>query len=74
MQHVITTYLPYLLSVISIYQIILAGNKAKHAWAVGLGNQSLWLTWILVSANYGFLPMNIAIWIVYTRNHLKWNR
>ena len=67
-----TTYMPWLMSAITIYMTLLAGNKNRHAWAVGLFNQALWLAWILASKNYGFLPMNLALWVVYTRNHLKW--
>lgn len=68
----IVEYLPYLLSCITIYQLVLAGNMHKNAWLVGLCNQVLWLTWILSSGTYGLLPMNLAVWVVYTRNHFKW--
>ncbi|HEY0820970.1 MAG TPA: hypothetical protein VGD46_19445 [Rhizobacter sp.] len=74
MSHAITVYLPWLLSAITIYMTVLAGNKARHAWAVGLGNQALWLLWIIVTASWGFLPMNLALWAVYARNHWKWRR
>jgi hypothetical protein len=74
MKHLIITYLPYLLSTITIYQVFLAGNKNVHAWIIGIGNQVLWLTWILVSQNYGLLPMNVAMWVLYTRNHFKWKK
>jgi len=68
----IATYLPYLLSVITIYMTVLAGNKSKHAWLFGLGNQGLWLVWIISTGAWGLIPMNIALWIVYARNHFKW--
>lgn len=68
----IVIYMPWLLSVITIYMTVLAGNKNKFAWAVGLFNQLLWLLWILCSENYGLLPMNLALWVVYCRNHLRW--
>ena len=68
----IVTYLPWLLSAITIYMTILAGNKARWAWAIGLGNQALWLVWIIASSAWGLLPMNAALWIVYARNHMKW--
>jgi len=70
----IISYLPWLLSVITIYMTVLAGNKARYAWIVGLCNQFLWLIWIVCSGSYGLLPMNVALWIVYSRNHLKWSR
>lgn len=68
------TIIPYILSAITIYMFVLAGNKSKYAWAVGLGNQALWLIWIIISATWGLLPMNLALWVVYARNHLKWNK
>ena len=70
----IQAYLPWLLSAITIYMTVLAGNKNRLAWAIGLANQALWLVWIVASASWGLLPMNLALWVVYGRNHLKWNR
>lgn len=67
------TYLPWLLSVITIWMTVLAGNKHPNSWLVGLINQALWLAWIILSSAWGFLPMNFALWIVYARNHFKWS-
>lgn len=67
-------WLPWVLSAITIWMTILAGNKHRHAWAVGLFNQALWLGWIIASASWGLLPMNLGFWVVYGRNHLKWRR
>lgn len=72
MTETIRIYLPWILSVITIYMTILAGNKARHAWLFGLANQALWLIWIVTTASWGLIPMNMALWIVYARNHLKW--
>lgn len=69
----IASYLPWLLSAITIWMTILAGNKHKDAWLVGGVNQALWFLWIISVEAWGLLPMNIALWIVYGRNHLKWN-
>lgn len=74
MRENVITYLPWLLSAITIWMTLLAGNLHKSAWLVGLGNQLLWLIWIVLSANWGFIPLNIALWIVYGRNHLKWQK
>lgn len=70
----IVKYLPWLLSASSIYTMILVGNLNKKSWLLGLWNQVLWLTWIVLSESWGFLPMNLAIWVVYTRNHFRWKR
>lgn len=69
----IATYLPWLLSAITIWMTVLAGNKNRWAWLVGIVNQVLWLVWIVNVGAWGLLPMNIALWAVYSRNHIKWN-
>jgi hypothetical protein len=68
----IVLHLPWLLSAITIYMTVLAGNKTRWAWSLGLANQALWLTWIIASQSWGLIPMNVALWVVYARNHLKW--
>lgn len=68
----IKDYLPWLLSLVTIYMTILAGNKHPKAWAIGLLNQALWLVWIVASSAWGLLPMNLALWVVYARNHSRW--
>lgn len=68
----IRVYLPWLLSALTIWMTLLAGNKHPRAWLIGLANQFLWLVWISVTASWGLLPMNLALWVVYSRNHLKW--
>lgn len=67
------TYLPWVLSIATIYMTLLAGNKHPRAWAVGLVTQALWLVWIIATETWGLLPMNIALWVVYARNHVRWN-
>lgn len=74
MAETIRIYLPWLLSAITIYMTILAGNKTQWAWAIGLANQVLWLTWIISAQAWGLLPMTAALTVVYARNHLKWSR
>jgi hypothetical protein len=74
MSDAIRFYLPWLLSAITIWMTVLAGNKHRSVWLIGLVNQVLWLLWIVVSSAWGLLPMNLALWIVYGRNHVKWSR
>lgn len=74
MARAITEFLPWLLSAVTIWMTLLAGNKHPLAWAVGLGNQFLWFVWIVSAGTWGLLPMNLALWMVYARNHWKWSR
>ena len=73
MTEIIRFYMPWLMSAVTIWMTLLAGNKHKSAWLVGIGNQALWLTWIVTVDAWGLIPMNIALWVVYARNHLKWS-
>ncbi len=66
-------HLPWLLSVITLFQLYLAGNKDPRAWLVGIANQMVWLLWIVVTSTWGFLPLTVGICAVYLRNHYRWN-
>ena len=68
----IRDYLPWLLSAITIWMMVLAGNLHRNAWLLGLLVQLLWLVWIVATATWGLMPLNAVLWIVYGRNHLKW--
>jgi hypothetical protein len=63
---------PYLLSAVTIVAMWLAGSNWRHTWLLSTGNQFLWLAWILSTRTWGFLPMNIAMFVVSIRNHLRW--
>lgn len=65
-------YMPWLLSALTVWMNWLAGSNAPHAWGIGLLTQAGWLAWIIAGKHWGFLPMNIALWVVYGRNHLLW--
>lgn len=74
MNELIRTYLPWFLSAITIYMTLLAGDRHRNTWLIGLLAQALWLAWILAVQAWGLIPMNIALWIVYGRNHLIWRK
>lgn len=66
-------WLPYVISVANIGVTILQGNKHRQAWLASMGMQALWLTWIISTRNWGFLPLNAAFWIISIRNHIRWS-
>lgn len=68
----ISVYLPYVLSCITIYTAVLAGDKNRFTWVLGGLNQVLWFVWIYFTESWGFLPMNVVLTAVYLRNHVKW--
>lgn len=62
------------MSALTILTMWLAGDKKQLAWIIGLGNQTLWLAFIVLSASWGLFPMWAAIVVTYARNLLKWRR
>ena len=69
---VLIKYLPWLLSCITCYQSFLVGNRDNRGWILAMCNQALWSIWVVGSATWGFVPLNIALWIIYIRNYRKW--
>lgn len=61
-------------SALTIWGMWLAGSKNWRGWAVGLGNQALWLAFIIVFGAWGLLPLSVALVFIYSRNLLRWKR
>lgn len=66
--------MPWGLSMITIWMTILTGRKNTNSWLVGLLNQLLYAIWIVVSETWGFIPLNLTLWVLYYRNHQLWKR
>jgi hypothetical protein len=73
MQTLILNYLPYLLSALTIWMTLWAGNMDRRAWTVGLYSQALWLVWIIAADAWGFLILTVFLAALYLRNYRKWN-
>lgn len=69
----IRLYLPWLLSAMTIWMMVLAGNHSPAAWIVGLANQTLWLVWVATVGAWGLLPLTVVLTVVYVRNFRKWS-
>jgi hypothetical protein len=65
--------IPLVTSAATLWGIWLAGRKVWWAWLVGLGNQVLWLAFIVMFAAWGLLPLCVGLVIVYVRNHILWS-
>lgn len=61
-------------SILTLVGIWLVGNKDPRGWVVGLGNQVLWISFIVVFQAWGLLPLTVALIVAYTRNLLRWRR
>lgn len=66
--------LPWIMSAITVLVMWQAGSGWRYTWVLSLGNQALWLAWIVSTRTWGFLPMNLAMWVVSIRNHMRARR
>ncbi len=64
--------IPFALSFLTIFAMWLIGNKDWRGWVVGLGNQVLWLAFIVTFRAWGLLILLVCLVGVYTRNLLLW--
>lgn len=64
--------MPWLLSAIGCFMIWKVGNFKTYGWIIGIAAQALWFAWILLSEQYGFLPQNLTLVVLYYRNYVKW--
>ena len=67
------TIFPWFLSAGTLAGMWLTGNKNKWGWGVGLANQALWITFILLYSAWGLLPLALALIVVYSRNLYRWH-
>lgn len=70
----VALYLPWLVSGVTVWMTLWAGDKKTSAWVVGLAGQVLWLLWIWASSTWGLLPANIVLTLIYARNWWKWRQ
>jgi hypothetical protein len=62
------------LTLIGVTGFFLAGRKVWWAWYVNIANQALWLTYALVTQQWGFLA-GIPIYLgVFIPNAVRWTR
>jgi hypothetical protein len=62
----------WLLTAVGVFGLYLAGQKLKVGWAVGLGAQTLWISYAIATRQWGFIFSAFAYGWVYARNWLRW--
>lgn len=64
----------YLLTVVGISGLYLAGRKDRRGWAVAIASQGLWAAYAVTTGQWGFLVSAGAYTWVYAKNFLAWRR
>lgn len=65
---------PFLISILTVAVMMLGARQYKYTWAVGVGLQGMWLAYVLLSGEYGFLIMITAMLWVYSQNTHTYKR
>ena len=64
----------WLLTAIGVAGFILAGRKVWWSWYVNIANQAIWLTYALLTHQYGFLVgVFVYLW-VFIGNARRWTK
>jgi hypothetical protein len=67
-------YWSYVLAAIGVAGIFFVGRKTIWGWLILLFNEALWITYALITNQYGFILSAIAYGIVYIRSYIHWKR
>jgi nicotinamide riboside transporter PnuC len=62
------------LGIVGVTGIFLVGRKTIWGWLVLLLNECLWITYAVITDQYGFMAMAIAYAIVYIKSYFGWRR
>jgi hypothetical protein len=64
----------WVLAVVGVTGIYFVGRKTIWGWIVLLFNEVLWITYAVITSQYGFIFSAIAYAIVYIRSYLHWRQ
>jgi nicotinamide riboside transporter PnuC len=64
----------WILAVIGVAGIYFVGRKTIWGWLVLLFNETLWITYAIITKQYGFIFSALAYAVVYIKSFIHWNR
>lgn len=64
----------WILAILGITGIFLVGRKTIWGWLVLCANEILWVTYALITKQYGFIAMAIAYVIIYVKSYVHWKK
>ena len=64
----------WVLTAVGVTGFVLAGKKIWWAWYINIGCQALWVTYAIVTEQWGFIVASAVYTVVFTRNALAWTR
>lgn len=58
----------WLLGILGVTGLLIAGSKIWWGWLINLANEILWIIYAISTEQYGFILMAVAYAVVYARN------
>jgi hypothetical protein len=65
-------YWSWILAAIGVAGIYFVGKKTLWGWFVLLFNEIIWVTYAIITEQYGFIVSAIAYAAVYIKSYLHW--
>jgi hypothetical protein len=64
----------WVLTIVGVTGFLLAGQKIWWAWYLNIANQALWLSYGVVTEQWGFVAGGVVYTVVFVRNAAVWTR
>ncbi len=60
------------LTAVSVFGLWLTGRSPRAGWVFAICNQQLWLTYAIVTHQWGFALQSVLFCVMYARNLWHW--
>lgn len=67
-----TEYWSWILTAVGLTGFYFVGKKKWWAWWINIGCQVLWITYAIVTQQWGFIVASVAYTIVFAHNLIEW--
>jgi nicotinamide riboside transporter PnuC len=67
-------YWSWLLAIIGVTGIFFVGRKTIWGWHILLLNETLWITYAVITKQYGFIFSALAYGVVYIKSYMLWRK
>jgi hypothetical protein len=67
-------YWSWLLAIIGVTGIFFVGRKTIWGWHILLLNEILWITYAVITKQYGFIFSALAYGVVYIKSYMLWRQ
>ena len=67
-------YWSWILAVIGVTGIFFVGRKTIWGWHILLLNEILWITYAVITKQYGFIFSALAYGVVYVKSYMLWRK